>query len=272
MKKDIFFPFFHVHKVQMTLKTIYDKNFPVRTKQIKLKDLKRPWITKGIKKSSRKKQRLYIKFLKSKTSKSETEYKNYKNLFEKIKKKSKNLYYSSLLKKYENKSKKTWQVMKEITGKSKINTNIFPKMLKMKNEITYDTKKITNEFNDLFTNNKKIPKVVNSFHEYLTSFNKFLKEDELSFDEFETAFKNLKRNKASGADELNSNVVIEVYDEIKETLYQILKSSIDEGIFPDLLKIAKVIPIYKYGDTAEVENYRPISILPIFSKVLERNV
>ena len=65
---------------------LYDKNFPIRKIKIKAKDLESPWITNGIKKSSKKKQRLYQKFLKTRTEKNESEYKNYKKLFESVKK------------------------------------------------------------------------------------------------------------------------------------------------------------------------------------------
>jgi potassium voltage-gated channel Eag-related subfamily H protein 8 len=46
--------------------------------------------------------------------------------------------------------------------------------------------------------------------------------------------------------------------------------SIDTGVFPDALKKASVVPIYKAGDKSIFTNYRPISILPAFSKVFEK--
>ena len=46
--------------------------------------------------------------------------------------------------------------------------------------------------------------------------------------------------------------------------------SLESGIFPDKLKIARVIPLFKAGDPANISNYRPISVLPSFSKMLER--
>ena len=63
--------------------------FPLKDFQIKVKDLKKPWISKGLKKSSNQKQRLYIKFLKHKSTQNEQIYKNYKHLFEKPRKKAK---------------------------------------------------------------------------------------------------------------------------------------------------------------------------------------
>ena len=96
-----------------TLTDIYDANFPIREYILKDKDIKSPWISKGLKKSSKTKQRLYIKFLKTKTLEDESKYKNYKSLFEKLGKKAKIAFYSKLLHKYRTDSKQMWQVMKK---------------------------------------------------------------------------------------------------------------------------------------------------------------
>ena len=63
---------------------------------------------------------------------------------------------------------------------------------------------------------------------------------------------------------------MDVYDSIKVILFKIFKASLEEAVFPEKLKIAKVIPVYKKGDKENIENYRPISILPVFPKALER--
>ena len=87
--------------------------------KIKLKQKKHftPWITRGIKKSSKRKQKIYEKFLKHKTVLNKEKYKSCKNLFESIKRKSKKSYFYRKLLQYKNNMAKTWRIMKEIIGK-----------------------------------------------------------------------------------------------------------------------------------------------------------
>ena len=61
-------------------------------------------------------------------------------------------------------------------------------------------------------------------------------------------------------------------DLISEPLCKLVNLSIETGIVPDKMKIARIIPIFKSGDNRLFSNYRPISVLPIFSKILERVV
>ena len=58
--------------------------------------------------------------------------------------------------------------------------------------------------------------------------------------------------------------------ELSYILSHIINCSIVEGIFHDSLKIAKIIPIYKSGDSKSITNYRPISILSVFSEIFEK--
>ena len=90
--------------------------------------------------------------------------------------------------------------------------------------------------------------------------------EELNFDEFEEVFEGLKRNKHAGFDVLSCKFIFDAYDNI---LFHVAKISIQQGIFPDSLKIAKVTLILKSSDKDNISNYLPISILPVFSKVLE---
>ena len=66
------------------------------------------------------------------------------------------------------------------------------------------------------------------------------------------------------------NVVKKFFGELCGTLKYLVDSSLQTGVFPDLMKIAIVSPVFKTGDTADISNYRPISVLPQFSQILER--
>ena len=68
----------------------------------------------------------------------------------------------------------------------------------------------------------------------------------------------------------HSKVIKATYKSFLSPLTHVLNLSIQKGFFPDTMKVAKVVPIYKAGDPMAISNYRPVSILPIFSKLLER--
>ena len=76
--------------------------------------------------------------------------------------------------------------------------------------------------------------------------------------------------KASGHDNLPMSVIKRSIDIISEPLTSIVNMSLAHGIVPDKMKIARVIPVYKSGDRTILSNYRPISVLPSFSKILEK--
>ena len=77
-------------------------------------------------------------------------------------------------------------------------------------------------------------------------------------------------NKSTSADEISFNVIKNWFGELSDILRYVFDLSLQTGIFPDPLKIAKVIPVFKTGDLKEISNYRPISVPPYSSKMLER--
>ena len=68
------------------------------------------------------------------------------------------------------------------------------------------------------------------------------------------------------------NVIKEVLDLIVQPLTYITNLSLSSGIVPDQMKIARVVPLFKTGDLSQFTNYRPVSVLPAFSKCLEGTV
>jgi len=81
--------------------------------------------------------------------------------------------------------------------------------------------------------------------------------------------KKLDSNKGSGPDGISPLFIKSCVDSLLEPLYIIFNKSLHEGVFPDRWKHANVLPIYKTGDKSKVENYRPISLLSAFGKLLE---
>ena len=80
----------------------------------------------------------------------------------------------------------------------------------------------------------------------------------------------LKINKSTGIDDISYNVVSKCFGDLGTPLKHIFDSSFENGIFPDSLKIARVTPLYKSGDSRRFSNYRPVSVLSCFSKMFER--
>ena len=91
-------------------------------------------------------------------------------------------------------------------------------------------------------------------------------------DEVLKIIRNLKNSKSTGTDDIDTYVVKLVADEIVAPLTHIINISIQRSIFPSMWKHAKVVPLLKKGDPLIPKNYRPVALLPIFSKILERVV
>ena len=87
--------------------------------------------------------------------------------------------------------------------------------------------------------------------------------------EVEAIIKSLKVSSA-GWDNVSACVVKKTYELVITPLSYVMNLSITKGIFPNELKVARVIPLFKSGDETSFSNYRPVSVLPLFSKILER--
>ena len=75
------------------------------------------------------------------------------------------------------------------------------------------------------------------------------------------------KNSSPDWDSIPANIAKPSIEYYIKPLTRLVNSSFQNGIFPDELKMAKVIPIFKSGDKANITNYRPIFVLPFFSKI-----
>ena len=106
--------------------------------------------------------------------------------------------------------------------------------------------------------------------DYMQPTNLSFKLKNVSSESVQKLLSNFDVNKATGLDKISSRLVKETGPAIADSSYNIFNRSIDSGIFPDDWKSAKVAPIYKKNEKNDPCNYRPISVIPIIAKVLER--
>ena len=118
---------------------------------------------------------------------------------------------------------------------------------------------------DIGTSNK-------SFNEYIKKYDTTKPEKVISVNELKDAFFSLKINKSTGYDDINFNAVKKCFRVLHKPLLHIFNLPLQTGIFPDKLKIARVTPLFKGGENCELGNYRSVSVLPCFSKILEKTM
>ena len=143
--------------------------------------------------------------------------------------------------------------------------------------MTTDPTTIANKFNTFFAGiGVDLSANVNNTHnaqftDYLHNPSMYNFTFELITDETtREILNNLKPKPSCGYDGISTKLLKTCKLEICKSLTLIINQSLPTGIFPDSLKVAKVIPLYKKGDKALLGNYRPISILPSISKIFER--
>ena len=102
-------------------------------------------------------------------------------------------------------------------------------------------------------------------------------DDSFHFDNVEPDYvmdllNSMHENKATGTDEIPVKLLKISAEEIVLPLMYLVNLYLTTGTFPSQWKKARICPIFKEGDSTEPCNYRPISILPVLSKVIERAV
>ena len=251
---------------------IYNSNFPMKQIKIGYKTRK-TWLSEGMKNSIKMKNRLYRRHKRTGCPEHEDTYKRYRNKLNGILLAAEKDYYENLIEKHKNNLKKSWNILKDVINRKK-STSSCSRFL-INNIITNDKQIIANGFNSYFTNvgpslARKIPSDNRSptFH-MKNGIQNTICLDSVVASEVKLIIKNLKEG-SSGWDGISASVLKSTYSSILEPLTHICNISITEGVFPNELKIARVVPIFKAGDPMSFSNYRPVSVLPVFSKILER--
>ena len=257
-----------------TIVNAYNKLFSlVKLSRKRAKD--KPWVTTGLKKSIKEKQRLFRIYKFNHSVENEQKYKKYNNELRTIIRQSEINYFKKMFDHKKNSIKMLWSNLGNILSPDKRHkSNSIDRLLIDGNEVKDDSE-IADSLNEYFASvgqnlSNNVPEVSGSYKDYLknpVSASVFLKPTDII--EVGTQISKMKNNK-SGIDIFRINLIKCVKNEIVQGLTMIINKSISEGIVPDLLKIAKIIPVYKKDDAFLPSNYRPISLLSIFHKLLEK--
>ena len=165
-------------------------------------------------------------------------------------------------------SKTYWSILKTFYNGRKI--PIIPPILK-EGKLESDFKIKANYFNSFFAsqctplvNYSKLPdKITYNSAARLTSI-KFDNNDILKI------IRSLNVNKAHGHDGILVSMIKMCHESLIQPLSLIFRGSVYTGVYPDTWKKSNIVPVHKKGDKQIVNNYRPVSLLPICSKILEK--
>ena len=252
---------------------IFDRHCPIRRVKTKMNLDKSPWITPGVLKSIKKKNVLFCAYKRNPNDHNLNKYRNYKNILTTVVRQAKSSYYSDYFTANKNNSKKMWSGINSVLNRKGT------KNRDLSDNCSNNCQDYVNRFNDYFTTigeklASKIDDTNKSPNSYLTSVNipnTFILRP-TDCDEVTSIVLVLDDYKSPGYDELTNEVIKYVHDYIIDPLTYIINLSFNMGEVPDNIKIAKVIPIHKSGQKDVVSNYRPVSVLPAFSKIFERLV
>ena len=270
--------FNHFHD---TLRYYIDSFIPIVSRKINPKDVRREkWVCPGLLRSIKKCKSLYKKHITNKNNiKLFDRYRHYNHTLQKTKRYAKKTYYLDQCIQHKSNSKKLWQTINHVIRKTNNKSEVIEK-LKINNITEHHGEVIAEELAKYFATVGKvfanqIGPPVKSEREYLNSIpvstnSIFLAP--VTTSEINRIITNMVPKTSSGIDEINNKLLKEIKSILLVPLEQIFNLSLEKGIFPEKMKIAKVVPLHKGKSKEHANNYRPISLLLTISKVLEKVV
>ena len=255
------------------LPDIYNACFPL--KRIKKKYLtSKPWLTEAFKESIRTKNKLYISRYKTGNPEENVAYyEKYRNRLNHVLRAAERKYYQNVINEQKSNVKKYWQIMKMIINKRIYQSTC--KKIKYNDTVIENGHDIANRFNHFFVNvgstlAHKIPMSNECPFDFMKCNNtSVFGVTEVAEFEIVNIIDNFN-DSAAGWDEFKPKVIKSIKNSVKIPLTHISNLSFTSGVFPKELNIANVVLIFKADDEMVFTNYRPMSVLPVFSKLLER--
>ena len=256
------------------LTVAFNTCYPIIEKTRKKLDVSKPYITSELKIKIKYKHTLQKKYRKFPITYGEL-YKTVRNDLNKSLDRAKRSYYRDRLNLNKNDPKKTWNVVGEILGNEKVKSVISE--INLENETITDEENIANAANEYFTNiGASLDENFDDSTDYMSYMRNIQINNSFVFspvtkEEIVAILKGLKSS-SPGHDSIPMRVYKDNVDILGDTILDISNKCLSQGIFPDRMKIAKVTPVFKAGDKNRIGNYRPISVLGSFSKIIEKIV
>ena len=247
---------------ETTLTNILDKHAPVLLKTQREKGKPEPWITKGLCKCRLRLRKLYKDFLVSHNEINEVKYKLYKTVLRSITRRAKIEYYNGKCDEEKGNMKNLWFIINHAIGKHSNKTTIIDQ-LKVQNVMIHGPKLIENKMAKYFssigkTYADKTPSPQHSIDHYLDKISSNSGSIFLTLTtntEILRLIDKLPNKKSCGPDSLSNCTLKELKDELLHPLEILFNNSLDEGIFPQQMKEAHVVPLHKGKCKYETTNY-----------------
>ena len=259
---------------------LLNKHAPLKKATRKeLERQQKPWITKGILCSMRKRDIIFRQFKNCSNPIRKTnlhnKYKIYRNQIASLIKGSKKNHMANFFSLNKKNCRKIWEGIRSVVN-IKTSSKFFPSCLITDGKNCTDPVDIANSFNRFFSSIGK--KVQNSVYSEHVRFSDYLNNP--CNDNFFTTptcpkevselISTFQKNKASGPNSIPNNLLQMVKDIIAHPLSDMINLSFQSGTYPHKMKIAKIMPVHKKGSRLNVDNYRPISLLSNINKIFEK--
>ena len=253
---------------------VLDKHAPKKVKRLR-KITNIPWANADVKAKLFKRDFLKRKAIKTNKEEDWLLFKSSRNAANIALRHSKKEYYTKKFSDNKQNPKKAWGTINDVLGRSRKHSTI--NEIKLPGKTVTSTDELVEVFNDYFSSIG--PSLVESVpNDNDVSFRQFVAQqsnDNFSFRPVSVTLVynllvKLSTSKATGMDSIAAKVMQMAAPAVAPSLIEIFNMSIDTQQFPSEWKTAKVIPLFKSGQWSLLDNYRPISILPVVSKLMER--
>jgi hypothetical protein len=252
--------------------SVLDKHAPIREKRVKnIPNI--PWLTNAIKKQIRERDRLKSLAVKYNSENYWTAYKTSRNHITSSLRAAKTAYYKAQFESVKHDPKKAWKTVNKILNRKQEcrETNC----IHTQNGQISCPNELAECFNNHFTDiGPKIATTIGNtdrnFTDYITKTTSSFKFQTVSETKVYNLLSSLNPCKSTGIDKIPAKIIRIAAPIIANSLTRIFNTAIYSETVPSEWKLARVIPLHKNGPRNMLNNYRPISILPIVSKVFEK--